>query len=850
MKITPLRQQYLNIKNRYRDCILLFRLGDFYETFDEDAKIVSKELGIALTSREMGKGNRVPLAGIPYHAIDNYLSRLINIGYKIAICEQLTPPGQGLVERDVIRVVTPGTLIEPQLLKEKSNNYLASIFIKGETAGIAYVDISTGEFFSTQCSSERILDEISRINPSEIIIPDNINLSNLNPKATLTPLDRSIFQYDNACAGLSKYLEKTDINRPGYEHLPLAVQAAGAIVFYVHSTQKSSLSLINELNIYSINAYMIMDSQTRNNLELFASLRSGTAHHTLLSVIDFTRTSMGSRLLANWMSQPLLDIYEIRQRQDYVDFFYRENLIRNKTAALLSSIYDLERLINRIKSYHALPRELRALALSLSKNAQLKELLSSSACPKSLYRSLSQFKELISLIESSITDDPQARTDGGLVIKKGYSEELDGIRDISSDAKRYLKDLEQNERERTGIKSLKVLYNRVFGYYIEISKANLNMVPDDYVRKQTLVNAERYYTPELKEYELSILNAQEKIIELDSAIFKRICAQVAENSSLIAETSASVAAIDVAVALAESAHKYDYHKPEINNGESIIIKSGRHPVVERTISADKFIPNDSNLDTAHNQVIILTGPNMSGKSTYIKQMALIVLLAQIGSYVPADSACIGVVDRIFTRIGAQEDLAAGQSTFMVEMCETANILQNATKRSLVILDEVGRGTSTYDGMSIAWAVVEYVHNNPKLKCKTLFATHYHELVQLADALPRVQNFCISVSETNGKVTFLHKIIPGGMDKSYGIHVAELAGIPSAVTDRARNILISLEKEDISMISNRHEIVQQMNLFDSGSGITDELINLDIDSLTPLEAITKLYHLKRILKEQE
>ena len=850
MKITPLRQQYLNVKNRYRDCIVLFRLGDFYETFDEDAKIVSRELGIALTSREMGKGNRVPLAGIPYHAIDNYLSRLIDGGHKIAICEQLTPPGQGLVERDVIRVVTPGTLIEPQLLNEKSNNYLASIFIKGETAGIAHVDISTGQFFATQCSVERISDEISRINPSEIISPDNIDISNLNPKATLTPLDRSVFQYDNARAAVSKYLEKTDMNEPDYGHLPLAVQAAGAIVFYVQSTQKSSLSLIHELNIYSIDAYMIMDSQTRNNLELFSSLRSGTAQHTLLEVIDFTRTSMGSRLLANWISQPLLDIYGIRQRQDYVDYFYRENLIRNKATALLSSIYDLERLINRIKSYHALPRELRALASSLDKNAQLKELLSSSACPKALYTSLSQFKELISLIESSITDDPQVHLDGGLVIKSGYSEQLDRVRDISSDAKRYLKDLEQKERERTGIKSLKVLYNRVFGYYIEVSKANLNMVPDDYIRKQTLVNAERYYTPELKEYELSILNAQEKIIELDTALFKQICVQIAENSSLITETSSAVAAIDVAVALAESAHKYDYHKPEINDGTSITIRSGRHPVVERAISADKFIPNDSSLDISNNQIIILTGPNMSGKSTYIKQVALIVLLAQIGSYVPADSASIGIVDRIFTRIGAQEDLAAGQSTFMVEMCETANILQNATTRSLVILDEVGRGTSTYDGMSIAWAVVEYIHNNPKLKCKTLFATHYHELVQLADALPRVKNFCVSVSETNGKVTFLHKIIPGGMDKSYGIHVAELAGIPLAVTDRARNILVALEKGDTSIISNKHEIMQQMNLFDSGSGMIDELTNLDIDSLTPLEAITKLYYLKRISKKHE
>jgi DNA mismatch repair protein MutS len=844
MKTTPLRQQYLDIKQRYADVIVFFRLGDFYETFDDDARTVSRELEITLTSREMGKGIRVPLAGIPYHALDNYLGRLISRGYKVAICEQLSEPGKGLVDRDVVRIVTPGTVVEPNLLKDKNNNYLAGIITDNETAGISYIDISTGEFVTSQMPLADVADEVARIQPAELIISQNLDFSLVSPGITVTRLDAELFSFEVAQRLLTAHFKVGNLEPFGCENMPFAARAAGAILGYLTQTQKMGLGSIKNLSTYSPRSFMTVDAQTRRNLEVFANLRQGTVSNSLLSVIDMTRTAMGGRLLKKWLSQPLIDLALLNYRHICIGYFLDNGVLRAKTSSLLNSISDLERLINRIKNNIAFPRELIALSSALKKIPEMKSLLQEAGIPELFYSSLKDCGTIVSLVESSITDIPEAKLENGNVIKAGFSDELDGLKNISGEAKSYLKNLEQKERERTGIKSLKVLYNRVFGYYIEVSKSNLGLIPADYIRKQTLVSSERFYTPELKEYELTILNAHDKTVELEGALFRQVCFQIAENSSLIHEIAASIAEIDVITSFAEAAAKYGYCRPELNNGGVVIIKEGRHPVVERSIGVDCFIPNDTLLDNEDTQVIILTGPNMSGKSTYLRQVALIVMMAQVGCYVPAKSASIGLVDRIFTRIGAQEDLAAGQSTFMVEMVETANILNNATPRSLVILDEVGRGTSTYDGMSIAWATVEFIHNNPRIKAKTLFATHYHELIDLTQSLSRVKNFNVAVSEDHGKVTFLHKIIPGGADKSYGIHVAQLAGIPAAVINRAREVLSTLEKSGAATgPAKLNKSSSQLPLFNGGQEVLEDIARLDIDSMTPLDAINTLYRLK-------
>jgi DNA mismatch repair protein MutS len=801
MALTPLRKQYLRVKQKYPEAIVFFRLGDFYETFDEDAKVASRELDVVLTSREMGKGQRVPMAGIPHHALDNYLARLINRGHKVAICEQLTPPGKGLVERDVIRVVTPGTVVEPNLLASKNNNYLASLVVEGSEAGLAYVDITTSEFATTQLPVEGVMPELERLQPSEVLISEHADDYTQLP-FTVTRLDDYWFDLEIAGAALLEHFAAASLEGYGCARLPLAIRAAGALIHYVNETQKEAVPQLSKLATYSTDSFMTLDGQTIRNLELFQGGKWGETGNSLLSIIDLTRTAMGGRLLRNWLGHPLLNPVVLNQRQEAMAWFHQNNLARQKVISLLADIADLERLVNRVMSDRAMPRELLALRSSLEKVPALKTAMSNGDRVKRLSEGLKPCPDVVDLIARAIADEPGDLEQGG-VIKEG------------------------------------------------LSRANLNVVPPDYIRKQTLAEAERFFTPELKEYESLILNAQERIADLESTIFRQLCQQIGAAGEQILATAGSIAHIDALSSLAEVAVRHGYVKPTLTNDDIIDIRGGRHPIVERSIGRDNFVPNDTHLCNRDNQLIVLTGPNMSGKSTYLRQVALIILLAQIGSFVPADSANIGTVDRIFTRIGAQEDLAAGQSTFMVEMTEAANILNNATSRSFIILDEIGRGTSTYDGLSIAWAVAEFIHNHPDLGTKTLFATHYHELVELAGILPRVKNFNVAVAEEGDKVILLHKIVPGGTDRSYGIHVAQLAGLPKSVIARAQEVLAELESHPPKRNKvTRRKTSLQIPLFSKGSLLAEEVGRLDIDSMSPLEAITKLYELQRLAREDK
>jgi DNA mismatch repair protein MutS len=849
---TPIRRQYLQIKKQYPDAIVLFRLGDFYETFDEDAKITSRELEIVLTSREMGRGNKVPLAGIPYHALDNYLGKLINRGYKVAICEQMTKPGdtRGLVEREVVRLVTPGTVVEPSLLDSKTNNYLVSLTVGEGEVGLAFVDITTSEFAVTQLPIARAVTELERLNASEIIAAEGADLASLELTDNVTRIESYRFEQERAEQTLLDHFGVVSLEGYGCANLPLAVRATGAIIHYIEETQKGILAQITRLTTYSTADFMALDTQTQRNLELFQNAGSGSAEGSLLSVIDLTRTPMGGRLLRKWLGQPLLEVAGLVRRQDAIGWFVDKTLARRHIISMLNGIADLERLINRISALIAGPRELVTLQHGLETVPKLKELIEGETDVAGitwLKDELRPCREVVELVQESIVSEPPATLADGNVIRSGFSEELDNLRLTSGNAKKYLANLEVKERQRTGIKSLKIGFNNVFGYYIEVSKANLSQVPGDYTRKQTLVNGERFITPELKEYESLILNARDRIAELEGDLFRRVCRQVASASQRVRALAAVLANLDVFTALAEVAVRHNYVRPVLNKDNVIAIKEGRHPVVERSLTVGSFIPNDIYLSNDDTQLIVLTGPNMSGKSTYLRQVALIVLLAQIGSFVPAGSATIGIVDRIFTRIGARDDLAAGQSTFMVEMVETANILNNATPRSLLILDEIGRGTSTYDGLSIARAVAEFIHNSAGLGAKTVFATHYHEMTALAEFLPRVKNFNVAVIEEAGKVIFLHKIVPGGVDKSYGIHVAQLAGLPKSVLHRAREVLDELETNNRGTGPKKkkaREIAAQMPLFGAKSEVEEELRQLDIDGMTPLEALNRLYELRK------
>jgi DNA mismatch repair protein MutS len=849
---TPIRRQYLQIKKQYPEAIVLFRLGDFYETFDEDARIASRELEIVLTSREMGKGNKVPLAGIPYHALDSYLGRLISRGYKVAICEQMTRPGdnRGLVEREVVRLVTPGTVVEPSLLDSKTNNYLVSLAVGEGGVGLAYVDITTSEFAVTQLSLERAVTELERLRASEIIAAEEADLEGLGLTANVTRIEGYRYELETARQTLLDHFGVVSLEGYGCAHLPLAIRAAGAIIHYIGATQKGILAQITRLTTYSTDGFMALDEQTQRNLELFKSAALGGIEGSLLSVIDLTKTPMGGRMLRRWLGQPLLDVAGLVRRQEAVAWFVDKSLARHHVISMLGDVADLERLINRVSALIAGPRELVALRRSLEAVPDLRELIegeNGSENNRWLIDELKPCQEVVELITEAIADEPPANLADGNVIRPGFSGELDSLRLTSGNAKKYLANLEVKERERTGIKSLKIGFNNVFGYYIEVSKPNLDQVPGDYIRKQTLVNGERFFTPELKEYESLILNARDRIAEMEGDLYRRVCRQVASASQRILALAAALAKIDVFASLAEVAVRHNYIRPALNEGSEIEIMQGRHPVVERSLDAGSFIPNDISLSNDDAQLIVLTGPNMSGKSTYLRQVALIVLMAQIGSFVPAEAARIGVVDRIFTRIGARDDLAAGQSTFMVEMVETANILNNATPRSLLILDEIGRGTSTYDGLSIARAVAEFIHNNASLGAKTVFATHYHEMTALAGFLPRVKNFNVAVIEEAGKVIFLHKIVPGGVDRSYGIHVAQLAGLPKSVLHRAREVLDELESNGRGAVKSKKpakEPAAQIPLFGVKSEVEEELKNLDTDGMTPLEALNKLYELKK------
>ena len=857
---TPARRQYLRIKGEHQGEILLFRMGDFYETFDDDARIVSREMEIALTSREMGRGQRVPLAGIPYHALDSYLTRLIKKGYKVAICEQVSDPAtsRGLVDREVVRVVTPGTVVEESLLEQKANNYLASVVVEDNEAGLAYVDITTSEFATSQFQLDHLSVELSRLMAPELLAPEDHEFLPVEEDTTITTLGPDVFQLDWAREGLLDHFGVASLEGYGCEHLPLAVRAAGAIIHYLALNQKGAIDQISSLHTYSTSSYMVLDPQTRRNLELFQGGRWGTTSASLYSVLDRTKTPMGGRLLRRWLGQPLLDVSGLVQRQEAVVWFHRSGLRRERIAAMLESISDIERLINRVRGSTASPRDLVALAASLQAAPKISSVLLEDDDADQvtwLSQDIVDNSDVVELIGCAINDDPPLSAGDGNVIRRGFSPDLDSLRDASRDARDYIARLEEKERQRTGIRSLKVGYNKVFGYYIEVSKSNLSRVPEEYIRRQTLVGGERFITPEMKEYESRVLNAQERIAELESSLFRQVCQQTGESGPSIIATAQAIAKVDVFSSFADAASRYGYVRPELSDGELLDIRDGRHPVVERMMPPGSFVPNDTRLSTADDQLIILTGPNMSGKSTYIRQVALIALMAQIGSFVPAESATLGLLDRIFTRVGLQDDLAVGQSTFMVEMLETAAILNHATPRSLIILDEIGRGTSTYDGLAIARAVAEYIHNHPRLGCRTLFATHYHELTQLAQFLPRVRNYNVAVSEDQGDVVFLRRIVPGGADKSYGVHVARLAGLPGSVINRAWEVLLHLEKgAAVSHNSGgprrrgKAPPPEQLPLVNTSPAAIEELLELDVASMTPLEAINKLYELQEKNRE--
>jgi DNA mismatch repair protein MutS len=863
---TPLRRQYLEIKRRYPHAILFFRLGDFYETFDEDAETVARELEITLTSRPVSKGQRVPLAGIPYHALDSYLGKLIARGYKVAICEQMEEAkGQKLVERQVVRVVTPGTLLEENLLASSANNYLAAYVPANGLCGLAYVDVSTGEFVCLEAAAEDAATEVLRVAPSELLLPQG-SAPPEGVLATLTPLPPEAFAPETAEERLLRCFEASSLDGLGLGGRTLAACAAGGILAYLEENQRAVLNHISRLSFRTAGGYMNIDRNTARNLELFASLNAAGGS-SLLRVLDETKTAMGARLLRRWVGQPLLDITTIARRQDCVQLFFESGVRRGRTGALLAKIPDVERLRSRLSTAAAgtpgtsAPRDLGSLGRGLAVIPALRDAVGHDAASESgphgvreeMIAGLHPCEEAVTLITAAIADDAQE----GNAIRPGFSAELDALRSVARDARQYLADLERRERERTGIKSLKVGYNRVFGYYIEVSKANAGAVPDDYQRKQTLVGGERYTMPELQGHEYKVLHAQEQQAEMEQALLRQVCAQVAAHGERISETASAVADVDVCCALAEVAASNGYRRPVVDEGDGISIRDGRHPVVERMLAEGTFVPNDVLMSSGDAQVLLITGPNMAGKSTYLRQVALIVLMAQIGSFVPAVEARIGVVDRIFSRIGALDDIASGRSTFMVEMVETAAILHNATPRSLLIFDEIGRGTSTYDGMAIARAVVEFVHNRPDAAAKTLFATHYHELTELASFLPRVRNYNVAVTEEQGRVVFLHRILPGGADRSYGIHVAQLAGLPRSVIVRAREVLAELEAlRQVALhggqpgqasrmpagAPRRAESLAQLPLFARDDGLRRDLSELDMDGMTPLEAMTKLYEL--------
>jgi DNA mismatch repair protein MutS len=853
-RITPVRRQYLDIKRQYPDAIVFFRLGDFYETFDQDAEIAARELEIVLTSRNVAKGARVPMAGIPYHAVENYLARLIDRGYHVAICEQVgDQPIKGLVPRKVVRVVTPGTVIEPGLLKSDANNYLVSVIIEDGYAGVAYVDITTGEFATTELKDGNLLvnlrGELSRLDPAELLLSETMKeVDGLPGYHTAWPAWR--FELGRCQEAILQHFEVASLDGFGLQSKSLSVRAAGAILQYLKESQPAALNLLTSLASYHLNEFMTLDTATRRNLELAETIREGGVRGSLLGVLDCTVTPMGKRLIRQWVNKPLLDVHEINSRQEGVHYFFEDGLMRSEIRAGLKPLSDLERLTNRIVGGTATPRDLVGMRTTLAYLPTLWGMLPVGESPlaESLQGHSNCLEELV-LLKNAIAEDPPATLQHVGVINAEFSEELSGVLEASRHAREWIAGLEAVERKRLGIKTLKVGYNKVFGYYIEVTRANSALVPDTYIRKQTLVNAERYITPDLKDYESQVLNAEERIRAIETRLFKEVCSRLAGSASRLLSTARAIGQLDVLSTLAEAAIKGGYVRPDVIEEDILDIREGRHPVVEHALVMERFVPNDTVFEDVE-RLRIITGPNMSGKSTHIRQVALIVLMAQMGSFVPATSARIGLVDRIFTRIGAQDEIHAGQSTFMVEMVEMANILHNATGRSLLILDEVGRGTSTYDGVSIAWAVVEYIHNHPDLRSKTLFATHYHELTQLADLLPGVKNYNVAVSEADNKVVFLHRIVPGSADRSYGIHVAQLAGLPRPVIQRADEILRQLEASAGEAVSIDLNVPKQLTLFPATNPILDALRELDVNTLSPIEALNKIFEWQRRFLEDD
>ncbi len=880
-ELTPMMKQYMETKAQYQDCILFYRLGDFYEMFFDDALTASRELEITLTGKNCGQEERAPMCGVPYHAVESYLNKLVSKGYKVAICEQVEDPktAKGIVKRDVVRIVTPGTNLDTQALDETRNNYIMCIVYIADRYGVSVSDITTGDYFVTEIpDSAKLMDEIYRFSPSEIICNEAFYMSGMDLDGmkdrlgiTIYSLDSWYFDDEVCRQKLLEHFQVTSFAGLGLADYDCGIISAGALLQYLLETQKNSLSNLTHITPYAAGKYMMLDSSTRRNLELCETLREKQKRGSLLWVLDKTKTAMGARTLRKYVEQPLIDKNEIEKRLDAVAELKDSAISREEIREYLSPVYDLERLITRIAYGTANPRDLTAFRSSLEMLPHIRYILEEmqSELLKNIHDDMDPLEDLCTLVKDAIREEPPIAMKEGNIIRDGYNEEVDKLRRAKSDGKEWLAKLENDEREKTGIKNLRIKYNKVFGYYLEVTNSYKDMVPDYYTRKQTLANAERYITPELKELEDMILGAEDKLYALEYEIYSQVRDTIAGEVERIQKTAKAVAALDAFASLAVVAERNNYTRPKINEKGIIDIKDGRHPVVERMIPNDMFIANDTYLDDKKHRISIITGPNMAGKSTYMRQTALIALMAQIGSFVPAKSANIGLSDRIFTRVGASDDLASGQSTFMVEMTEVANILRNATSKSLLILDEIGRGTSTFDGLSIAWAVVEYISDSRLLGAKTLFATHYHELTELEGKISNVNNYCIAVKEKGDDIVFLRKIVKGGADKSYGIQVAKLAGVPDLVIERAKEIVEELSDEDVTAkvseiavrersekkrpkVKKYDEVdIAQMSLFDTvkDDDVLEELKNLDVGNMTPIDALNTIYRLQNKLKNR-
>ena len=880
-ELTPMMQQYMETKKQYQDCILFYRLGDFYEMFFEDALTVTKELEITLTGKSCGLEERAPMCGVPYHAVEGYLTRLVNKGYKVAICEQVEDPklAKGLVKREVVRIVTPGTNLNVQSLEESKNNYLMCITYTPTKIGISAADVTTGDYYLTEVDDlKKLMDELMKYEPSEIICNDaflvsGVDVANLRGRLhiSVNALEAHLFDDEGCKKTLLRHFRVNTLIGLGIEEFPVGMIAAGALLQYLYETQKTNLEHFTHIYPYLTSKYMLLDSSTRRNLELAETLREKQKRGSLLWVLDKTKTAMGARMLRSLIEQPLIDKAEMEKRLDAIEELNKDSVSRDEIREYLNPIYDLERLLSKVTYKTANPRDLIAFRNSLEMLPPIKTVLSGFSCEElaTANEQIDGLEDIYHLIASAIEEEPPITIREGGMIKDGFDETIDMLRSAKRDGKEWLAQLEEQDRERTGIKNLRIKYNKVFGYYFEVTNSYKDMVPEDYVRKQTLANAERYTTPRLKELEDTILNAEDKLQTLEYDLFCRLRDSIAMEIERIQRTAKAVARLDVYASLALVAERNHYVRPKLNEKGIIDIKDGRHPVVEQMITNDLFIANDTYLDNGKNCISVITGPNMAGKSTYMRQSALIVLMAQIGSFVPAKSANIGIVDRIFTRVGASDDLASGQSTFMVEMNEVANILRNATSNSLLILDEIGRGTSTFDGLSIAWAVIEHISNRKLLGAKTLFATHYHELTELEGKMNNVNNYCIAVKECGDDIVFLRKIIKGGADRSYGIQVAKLAGVPDMVIDRAKEIVEQLSDNDITQkvqsiaVDTKGENkgkklpvydevdMAQMSLFDTvtDEDVLKELMEVEVTTLTPLDALNTLYRLQNKLKNR-